>query len=96
MIFNPFYENHKEALICPDEIQLAPHLFSVLRSAVDKHRRNGRFILPGSASRQLLQKSSESHAGRIGIIELSPFLVNEVFHEPGFSIKRLWLRDEFP
>jgi predicted AAA+ superfamily ATPase len=91
-----FFENNKEAVICLDEIQLAPQLFSVLRSAIDKHRRNGCFILLGSASRELLQKSSESLAGRIGIMELSPFLVNEVFHEQGFSIQRLWLRGGFP
>ncbi len=93
---NLFFESNNDAVICLDEIQLAPHLFSVLRSAIDKNRQKGRFILLGSASRELLQKSSETLAGRIGIIELSPFLINEVFHEPGFSLQRLWLRGGYP
>ena len=93
---NLFFETNEDALICLDEIQLAPNLFSVLRSAIDKHRRNGRFILLGSASRELLQKSSESLAGRIGIIELSPFLIDEVHLEPGYSLQRFWLRGGFP
>jgi predicted AAA+ superfamily ATPase len=93
---NLFFEANREAVICLDEIQLVPHLFSVLRSAIDKNRRNGRFILLGSASQALIQKSSESLAGRIGLTELSPFLVNEVNNEPGYSLQRYWLRGGFP
>ena len=93
---NLFFENNREALICLDEIQLVPHLFSVLRSVIDKHRRNGRFILLGSASQALIQKSSESLAGRIGLVELSPFLINEVNDQPGYSIQRYWIRGGYP
>ncbi len=93
---NLFFEANHEAVICLDEIQLLPHLFSALRSAIDKNRRNGRFILLGSASQALIQKSSESLAGRIGLTELSPFLINEVNNEPGFSLQRYWLRGGFP
>jgi predicted AAA+ superfamily ATPase len=93
---NLFFEANSEAVICLDEIQLVPHLFSVLRSAIDKNRRNGRFILLGSASQELIQKSSESLAGRIGLTELSPFLLNEVNTEPGYSLQRYWLRGGFP
>jgi len=93
---NLFFEANSEAVICLDEIQLVPHLFSALRSAIDKNRRNGRFILLGSASQELIQKSSESLAGRIGLTELSPFLLNEVNTEPGYSLQRYWLRGGFP
>ena len=93
---NLFFEVNHEAVICLDEIQLVPHLFSVLRSAIDKHRRNGRFILLGSASQALIQKSSETLAGRIGLMEISPFLVNEVIDEAGYSLQRYWFRGGFP
>jgi predicted AAA+ superfamily ATPase len=73
-----FFEANKEATICLDEIQLLPNLFSVLRSEIDRNRRNGRFILLGSASRDLIQKTSESLAGRVGFIELSPFSITEL------------------
>ena len=93
---NLFFEANHEAIICLDEVQLVPHLFSVLRSAIDKSRRNGKFIILGSASQALLQKSSESLAGRIGLTELSPFLINEVNNEPGYTLQRYWLRGGFP
>ena len=93
---NLFFEANRDAVICLDEIQLVPHLFSVLRSAVDKYRRNGRFILLGSASQALIQRSSETLAGRIGLIELSPFLMNEVCNEHGYSLHRYWFRGGFP
>lgn len=93
---NLFFEANRNAVICLDEIQLVPHLFSVLRSAIDKQRRNGRFILLGSASQALIQKSAESLAGRIGLIELSPFLITEVNNEPGYSLQKYWFRGGFP
>jgi len=93
---NLFFETNRDAVICLDEIQLVPHLFSVLRSAIDKHRNNGRFILLGSASQALIQQSSETLAGRIGLIELSPFLVIELNKEPEYSLNRYWFRGGYP
>lgn len=93
---NLFFEINKDALICLDEIQLLPELFSVLRSVIDRHRRNCRFLLLGSASQELNVKTAETLAGRVGLIELSPFLINEVLGEEGFSLQRYWLRGGFP
>lgn len=76
-------------LIIIDEIQRIPELFPVLRVLVDEKPR--KFLILGSASRDLLQQSSETLAGRIGYIELTPFSVTEV-HEQ----KKLWLRGGFP
>ena len=46
---------------------------------IDEHRRNGRFLILGSASRNLIRQSSESlAAGRIAYLELTPFLLSEV------------------
>lgn len=56
-----------------DEAQLLPELFPALRVAVDDNRSEcGRFVLTGSSSPDLLQQISETLAGRIGIIEMSP------------------------
>jgi uncharacterized protein len=93
---NLFFEANQEAVICLDEIQRVPQLFSMLRSSIDKQRRNGRFILLGAASQNLMKQCSETLAGRIWLIELTPFLVNEVINEPGYSLQRYWIRGGFP
>ena len=57
-----------------DESQLLPSLFSALRVEIDRHRdQKGRFVITGSSSPELLRSVSESLAGRVGIIEMSPF-----------------------
>ncbi|MDR2584259.1 MAG: ATP-binding protein [Fibromonadaceae bacterium] len=89
-----FFENNADKTVCIDEIQLAPHLFSALRSAIDSHRKPKRFILLGSASRDLIQKTSESLAGRVGFIELSPLTKSEILSED--KQNKLWLRGGFP
>lgn len=91
-----FFQANQQKTICLDEIQLIPDMFSILRSEIDLNRRQGRFILLGSASRDLIQHSAESLAGRIGIIELTPFLISELCIEKGFDINRFWLRGAYP
>lgn len=91
-----FFEHNISKRICLDEIQLVPELFSVLRSRVDKHRENGKFISLGSASRDIIQKTSESLAGRIGFIHLTPFTLTELTHGKHFSLNQFWLRGGFP
>ncbi len=81
-----------EGLVVIDEIQKAPGLFSALRVLVDRKRRSCQFLILGSASRDLIRQSSESLAGRISFIELTPFNANEV----GMDLKKLWLRGGFP
>ncbi|MCA1752926.1 MAG: ATP-binding protein [Flavobacteriales bacterium] len=90
-----FFESNADRTICLDEIQLMPELFSLLRSVIDKDRRNGRFVLLGSASRDL-QQSSETLAGRIGFINLTPFTAFELKSEPGYDLNTFWLRGGFP
>ncbi len=91
-----FFQSNDDKIICLDEIQLVPQLFSVLRSVVDNNRQNGKFILLGSASRDLIQQTSESLAGRIGMVYLSPFTLNELNNLDGFSLNTFWLRGGFP
>ena len=73
-----FFTSNKDMLFCMDEIQRKPDLFPLIRSLVDEWNKNGRFLILGSASRDLLRQSSESLAGRISYIHLSPFLWHEI------------------
>ena len=62
-----------------DEAQQLPALFPALRVAIDAHRgEKGRFVITGSSSPDLVTSISESLAGRVGVIELSPFSWAEV------------------
>jgi len=73
-----FLTSQSDKLICLDEIQRLPDLFPVIRSLVDEKRSPGRFLILGSASRDLLKQSSESLAGRISYKRLAPFLWSEI------------------
>lgn len=79
-----------EGLIVIDEIQRRPDLFPTLRVLID-NKPNQRYLILGSASRDLIQQSSETLAGRIAYIEVTPFSYNEVG-----SGETLWLRGGFP
>lgn len=90
-----FFDLHRNQLVCLDEIHRVPELFAVLRGVIDADRRPGRFLVLGSASRDLLRQSSESLAGRIAYLELTPFLLAEMPVRIR-SIESLWLRGGFP
>lgn len=66
-----------------DEAQRCPELLIAVKRAVDRKRRNGRFILSGSASFSLLQHVSESLAGRAAHYVLSPMTRREIRGEIG-------------
>ncbi len=89
-------------LLIIDEVQRQPDLFRLLRGLVDIRKRAGetsaQFLLLGSASRDLIQHSSETLAGRIRFLELSPFSVLEARQDEAstFDLEKLWLRGGFP
>lgn len=89
-----FLERHRNTLVCLDEIQLLPDFFPQLRVEIDKDRQPGRFLILGSASRDLLRQSTESLAGRIAFLDLGPFLLREI--SPAIGWDTLWLRGGFP
>ena len=97
-----FLKRFENKLLIIDEIQRKPDLFTVLRSLVDARKRAGekncQFLLLGSASRDLLQHSSETLAGRIRYLELPPFSLPEVnvTNPSATIIEKLWLRGGFP
>lgn len=68
-----------------------------MRSVVDERGRNGCFLILGSASPELLRQSSESLAGRIRYLELTPFLFPEVGSAAYMrAIRKQWLRGGYP
>lgn len=82
-------------LLIFDEAQSFPELFPRLRGAIDRDRtRKGRFLLLGSVSPSLMTRVSESLAGRLSLVELTPFLWTEM--KPGTARERLWLRGGYP
>ncbi len=68
-----FFSQFSDHMICLDEIQRTPDIFPILRGVIDRNRRNGQFLILGSASRDLIRQSSESLAGRLSYIEITPF-----------------------
>ena len=80
-------------LVVIDEIQHAPELFKLLRVLIDRPGVPARFLLLGSASPALLRQSSESLAGRIEVIEIGGFTLDET---GAASTPALWLRGGFP
>jgi predicted AAA+ superfamily ATPase len=72
-----FLEANPRALVV-DEAQRLPEIFPALRHRIDRGRGRGRFVLLGSASPGLLRSVSESLAGRVAIVELTPFLASEL------------------
>ena len=66
-----------------DEGQRLPALFPALRVAIDSNREGlGRYIVTGSNSPELIRAISESLAGRVAILELSPFSPAEAYAQP--------------
>ncbi len=88
-----FLKENEEKLIVLDEVQRKPELFPLLRALVDQRREPGRFLILGSASPELLRQSSETLAGRISYLELTPFQVREL---PDGDFMKNWLRGGFP
>lgn len=78
-------------LVVIDEIQRAPDLFPILRVLVDRADNNLEILVLGSASRDLIKQSTETLAGRIGYLELTPFNLSETK-----DMRQLWYRGGFP
>lgn len=72
-----FLEQHKKGIII-DEAQLYPELFSYIQTHVDNYNKAGQIILSGSQNFLLLEKISQSLAGRTAIVRLLPFSLAEL------------------
>lgn len=84
-----FFDAHPRAVLI-DEAQRLPEVFSVLRYVIDRSRGNGRFLLLGSASPSLMRSVSETLAGRVAVMELTPFLASELVHTPRAADRWFW------
>jgi predicted AAA+ superfamily ATPase len=83
-----------QGLLVLDEAQCWPEIFAKLRGAIDADRkRNGRFLLLGSVSPALMREVSESLAGRVAVVELTPICAAEL---PGDEQDALWKFGGFP
>jgi uncharacterized protein len=94
-----FLQSRRDSLVVLDEVQYVPEIFAQLRPEIDAHRKPGRFLLLGSASGKLLAQTSESLAGRISYLELTPIQIRELQTSASTSeqlIQKLWLRGGFP
>lgn len=82
-----------------DEVQRNPSLFPVLRGVIDEQRRagikHGSFLLLGSASLELVGAASESLAGRLAFVELTPISPAEAM-PAGIPQEQILLRGGFP
>lgn len=70
-----------------DEVQRAPHVLLAVKRAVDRRRRPGSFVLTGSANLLLMQRVSESLAGRATYLTLWPMTRRE---QLGLGRAGLW------
>jgi hypothetical protein len=85
-----------QAPIIIDEAQTLPEIFPILRAMIDEKRAaKGRFFLLGSVNPALIKQISESLAGRVGVVELTPFLFAEA-KDIGVDLATHWLRGGFP
>lgn len=80
-------------LIVIDEVQHAPHLFRLLRVFMDRDDAPAKFLLLGSASPSLLRQPGESLLGRVAVIEIGGFTLDEIgLH----ATQTLWRRGGAP
>lgn len=82
-----------QGLVVIDEIQRKPDLFPLLRVLADRPGTPARFLLLGSAALELVNRSSESLAGRIAFLYLEGFGLDEVGPE---QWRNLLSRGAFP
>lgn len=80
-----------------DEIQRAPELPSYLQELIDRHGRNGEWILTGSQNFALLERISQSLAGRTAMLQLLPFSYEEIrATDPAPDVETQILRGGYP
>ncbi|MBW7887473.1 MAG: ATP-binding protein [Bacteroidetes bacterium] len=61
-----------------DEIQNVPELFSYLQTVTDKRKINGEYIITGSQNFLMMERITQSLAGRIALFSLLPFSIREL------------------
>lgn len=85
---------HKGLII--DEVQNLPEIFSVVQVIVDEYS-DAHFVLTGSNNFLLMQKITQSLAGRTAVLTLLPFAINELTEEDrSVDLYEMLLRGFYP
>ncbi len=72
-----------------DEVQYAPGLFRYLKAEIEQHQdSHGQFLLTGSQKFTLMEKVTESLAGRVAVIEMFSLSLREIERFTGEPISR--------
>ena len=79
-----------------DEIQNVPDLVSYLQEIADEKKDNELFVITGSNHFAVMQKVTQSLAGRTGILKLLPFSLNETGIDKLFSTDELLVKGFYP
>jgi predicted AAA+ superfamily ATPase len=79
-----------------DEVQNAPELFSYIQQIVDDSDITGHYLLSGSQNMLLLEKITQSLAGRVYIQELLPLSYSEINQLHDLSIEDLLVNGAYP
>src|SRR3970040_507979 len=68
-----------------DEVQKAPDLLSYIQGMVESEGKAGRFILTGSQNLLLMERVSQTLAGRTAILRLLPLSIGELLARKPFD-----------
>lgn len=79
-----------------DEVQNAPQLFSYIQEIVDESKLTGHYILSGSQNFLLLEKITQTLAGRVYIMELLPFCHSEIAQVRTTTIEEELINGSYP
>ena len=81
-----------------DEAQRVPEVFSYVQSVVDERGKNGQFIFTGSQNYLLLEKVTQSLAGRVAILKLYPLSFAEIQQadKGNISLEKLLQKGFYP
>jgi uncharacterized protein len=82
-----FLKSHSDGVII-DEFQRFPEIASYIQVAADGSKKNGQFILTGSQQFEIMSKVSQSLAGRVGLLKLLPFSLEELSPTQNEAIDR--------
>jgi predicted AAA+ superfamily ATPase len=74
-----FLSQYRNGVIL-DEIQIVPQLLSYIQVIVDEEKRPGQFVLTGSQQLEVLNRISQSLAGRTALLKLLPLSIEELLN----------------
>src|SRR3989344_5658808 len=91
-----FLETYEPPAII-DEAQRVPEIFSYLQTVTDNNNRSGQYLISGSQNLLLMEKISQSLAGRVGLLTLLPLSLTEIEKEISKSrLNSVLLRGFYP